>query len=366
MDVSSAKWFSELGMDYSFIPQCHLNSLDDGFNAHDIGTALGENFKQSFSSESYSSYSTLTTKNTPTTTTIASSGGSSINETSHGTSFERPAKLLKTSSWNSIITENVSPKPCSSSSQILSFENLNSPLPSKPQKFCNKFEPALKPKDEAPSQINMRFSHAQDYEAKGSIQGTKRPCPTSRTPPSHAQDHIMAERKRREKLSQRFIALSAIVPGLKKMDKASVLGDAIKHVKELQERVKVLEERSKKRTVESVVFVKKSQLSADDDTSSCDENFDGCGPDEAALPEIEARVSEKDVLIRIHCEKQKGVVVKILSEIEKLQLSVVNSSVLPFGASTLDITIMSQMDDGFNMTVKDLARKLRGALLTFM
>lgn len=127
------------------------------------------------------------------------------------------------------------------------------------------------------------------------------------------------------------------------MDKASVLGDAIKHVKELQERVKVLEERSKKRTVESVVFVKKSQLSADDDTSSCDENFDGCGPDESALPEIEARVSEKDVLIRIHCEKQKGVVVKILSEIEKLQLSVVNSSIFPFGASTLDITITSQV-----------------------
>lgn len=34
---------------------------------------------------------------------------------------------------------------------------------------------------------------------------------------SHTQDHILAERKRREKLSQRFIALSAIVPGLKKV-----------------------------------------------------------------------------------------------------------------------------------------------------
>ncbi len=34
----------------------------------------------------------------------------------------------------------------------------------------------------------------------------------------HTQDHIMAERKRREKLSQRFIALSAVVPGLKKVN----------------------------------------------------------------------------------------------------------------------------------------------------
>lgn len=127
------------------------------------------------------------------------------------------------------------------------------------------------------------------------------------------------------------------------MDKASVLGDAIKYVKQLQESVKVLEEQTKKRTVESVVFVKKSQLvSSDDDTSSCDENFDGRSSDES-LPQIEARVSEKDVLIRIHCENQKGYVVKILSEIEKLQLSVVNSSVLPFGKSTLDITIIAQV-----------------------
>lgn len=127
------------------------------------------------------------------------------------------------------------------------------------------------------------------------------------------------------------------------MDKASVLGDAIKYVKQLQESVKVLEEQTKKRTVESVVFVKKSQLvSYDDDTSSCDENFDRRSSDES-LPEIEARVSEKDVLIRIHCENQKGFVVKILSEIEKLQLSVANSSVLPFGKSTLDITIIAQV-----------------------
>jgi hypothetical protein len=41
-------------------------------------------------------------------------------------------------------------------------------------------------------------------------------CPTSQN-----QDHILAERKLREKLNQRFIALSKIVPGLKKMDKAS-------------------------------------------------------------------------------------------------------------------------------------------------
>lgn len=39
---------------------------------------------------------------------------------------------------------------------------------------------------------------------------------TSRMP-VHAQEHVLAERKRREKISQRFIALSAIIPNLKKV-----------------------------------------------------------------------------------------------------------------------------------------------------
>lgn len=34
---------------------------------------------------------------------------------------------------------------------------------------------------------------------------------------SQARDHIIAERRRREKLTQRFIALSTLVPGLKKV-----------------------------------------------------------------------------------------------------------------------------------------------------
>lgn len=32
-----------------------------------------------------------------------------------------------------------------------------------------------------------------------------------------AKEHVLAERKRREKLSEKFIALSALLPGLKKV-----------------------------------------------------------------------------------------------------------------------------------------------------
>ena len=131
------------------------------------------------------------------------------------------------------------------------------------------------------------------------------------------------------------------------MDKATVLGDAIKHVKELQEQVKLLEEQSKKKSVESVVYVEKSQLSSEEDVSDTSSNSGDGNSYEVSKtsrsPEVEARVSEKNVLIRVHCEKQKGVLMYILKEIEKLHLSVINSSSLSFGTSMVDITITAEV-----------------------
>lgn len=90
--------------------------------------------------------------------------------------------------------------------------------------------------------------------------------------------------------------------------------------------------------VESVVTVKRYQFS-DDETSPCCRNSSS----NQTLPEIEARVSDKDVLIRIHCEKQKGFAAKILGEIEKRHLTVINSSFTPFGDCFMDITIVAQV-----------------------
>lgn len=126
------------------------------------------------------------------------------------------------------------------------------------------------------------------------------------------------------------------------MDKATVTEDTIKYVKQLQEHVKSLEKNlNKKKSEESVVLVKNPQISADDDTSSCDENFNGQFKE--PLLEIKARISDKNVLIRIHWEKRKGFAVKLLTEIEKNHLSVVNTSFLPFGQFAMDITVVAQV-----------------------
>ncbi|KAJ1396741.1 Myc-type, basic helix-loop-helix [Sesbania bispinosa] len=176
---------------------------------------------------------------------------------------------------------------------------------------------------------------------------------------SEIQDHIMAERKRRQEMAERFITLSAIIPGLKKIDKASVLREAINYVKQLQERIAVLEEESKQKSTTSIISIKKSHSHPLSETNSF-------GSNNQVLPQVEAiglEPAEKQLLIRVHCEKRNGILLKILALLEKIHLSVASSSVLPFGKNTLSVTIIAQKGEEYNMTGEELVKSLRLGLL---
>ncbi|KAF3439130.1 hypothetical protein FNV43_RR17405 [Rhamnella rubrinervis] len=297
-------------MEYpTFVHQCYeLNSLD--YSLDGLYHEFSENHSSDHppsnvipKSEQYhfSMISTTTPMGNPKMATI-----------------ERPAAKLELKSnttWNSSCIK----APSSSSLHLISFENSNAP----------------------PDSYETQKIISPKYE-----QGFKRVRHAMSRIPLHAQNHVIAERTRREKLNQRFITLSAVIPGLKKMDKASVLGEAINYVKHLQQRLKTLEEQVTKKIVESVVLVKRIQVSANggDMSSSYDDNFDSCSYQ--PLPEVEAKALDKDVLIHIQCEKHKEYLVKMLREIEKLHLIVINSSVLQFGNS-LDITIVARVRKNF-------------------
>ncbi|CAA0837680.1 Transcription factor bHLH25 [Striga hermonthica] len=180
---------------------------------------------------------------------------------------------------------------------------------------------------------------------------------------SQARDHLMAERKRRENLGQLFISLSKVVPGLKKLDKASLLEDAINYLKALQERVSSLEQ--------GLISTK----SFTDDTSRDDEyrslssfinnnntdNNDNCSwstISESAPAEIKARVSDKHVLVKVHCKKQCGLMSTVPCQMEKIHLNVVDMRILPFGDDALDITLLAEMTSEFRGTAKDIVDHL--------
>ena len=137
----------------------------------------------------------------------SSSGGSHCSQTTSNTmsnssgdvnSFERPTKSLKTNPSN--IGYPSLPKKDSSHSYILCFDNENQ-------------EPESKVSNHGKSLTSKGSLQNQKKGPKRNIQESKKTDSAAR----NAQDHIIAERKRREKISQKFIALSALLPDLKKV-----------------------------------------------------------------------------------------------------------------------------------------------------
>nr|GMC98851.1 transcription factor bhlh35 [Ipomoea batatas] len=58
---------------------------------------------------------------------------------------------------------------------------------------------------------------------------------------SAASKNIVSERNRRKKLNERLFALRAVVPKISKMDKASIIKDAIEYIQELREQERIIQ-----------------------------------------------------------------------------------------------------------------------------
>ncbi|KAK1410349.1 hypothetical protein QVD17_36885 [Tagetes erecta] len=165
-------------------------------------------------------------------------------------------------------------------------------------------------------------------ELLGSIQLPKR-VSSARRNHRQAQEHILAERKRREKLTRRFISLSALLPAIKKIDKATVLEDASKYIKHLQTQVKKLEETTiSMRNIieESTASMRTSKFhggheyyaSFFDDTNSlpCNTAYNYNNPG------IKVRISGSNILIRIYCQTNPLLALKVLTEMDRLHFTV--------------------------------------------
>ena len=183
--------------DYGFINQSDISGVEGSLPSHhDIASKPQED---SSSQRSFSTDSTM-------------SNNSSGDDNS---SFERPSKTLKTSTSNSANAGYLPTKDSPPSSYILSFNSAN------PAPMLN-IDSALRPKGNNNSKVVNH--HGRSFTAKGSLENQKKEPRRSNhktssagRSPRHAHDHIIAERMRREKISQQFIALSALIPGLKKV-----------------------------------------------------------------------------------------------------------------------------------------------------
>ncbi|KAM7472313.1 hypothetical protein LguiA_010496 [Lonicera macranthoides] len=149
-------------------------------------------------------------------------------------------------------------------------------------------------------------------EEENGIVDEKRPRKRGRKPANGREEplnHVEAERQRREKLNQRFYALRAVVPNISKMDKASLLGDAIAYITELQNKVKDMElEREKLGT-------------------SSRETFEGSPSSEIQnrVPDMEIRTVRDEVIVRVTCPLDSHPVSRIIKSLNEAQVTVVES-----------------------------------------
>uniref|UniRef100_A0A452XZC9 BHLH domain-containing protein n=1 Tax=Aegilops tauschii subsp. strangulata TaxID=200361 RepID=A0A452XZC9_AEGTS len=136
--------------------------------------------------------------------------------------------------------------------------------------------------------------------------------------------HVMQERKRREKLNERFIVLRSLVPFVTKMDKASILGDTIEYVKQLTKRIQDLESSVARQQVHGDLLVPKGSserralMGMEGPSSSS-----GSSSSAPVATDVQVSIIESDALLELRCPDRRGLLVTIMQALqEQLRLEV--------------------------------------------
>ncbi|EPS57820.1 hypothetical protein M569_16997, partial [Genlisea aurea] len=152
----------------------------------------------------------------------------------------------------------------------------------------------------------------------------KRPRKRGRKPANGREEplnHVEAERQRREKLNQRFYALRAVVPNVSKMDKASLLGDAISYINELK---------SKLQNSEMDVDELRSQLESlkkEHNDSDPPTGYTTASATNNVSVDIEVKIIGRDAMIQVQCGKRNHPAAQLMTAFRELDLDVHHASV---------------------------------------
>ncbi|XP_047341310.1 transcription factor EGL1 [Impatiens glandulifera] len=130
--------------------------------------------------------------------------------------------------------------------------------------------------------------------------------------------HTLSERRRRERINERFSVLESLIPSTSKVDKVSILDNTIGYLKELEKRVEGLESRTKRKHSETSENTSdnyennKRKLGAITETT-----FENCSSDKV---KVTVEEEKKDVVIEIRCVWRESLFVEIMDAMGRLHL----------------------------------------------
>lgn len=177
---------------------------------------------------------------------------------------------------------------------------------------------------------DLEASVVREADSSRVVDTEKRPRKRGRKPANGREEplnHVEAERQRREKLNQRFYALRAVVPNVSKMDKASLLGDAIAYIKELKSKLQTTES-DKEELQKQVVSLKES--TSNKNSSNQDlikKSIYSNGSSKMIDVDIEVKIIGLDAMIRVQCSKKNHPAARLMAVLKELDLDLHHASV---------------------------------------